>query len=105
MPMFIAMGCRMRPDERLGQQRGAAQARETETISGCGEFEQEMVARIPACAEAELEALVAKLPQSEDLTPGPGEEEIFVLKSGPGSGEGEYCDLRPEADLQLASVR
>ncbi len=64
-----------------------------------------MVSWIPTGGQTEIESLGDKFSQAKDFPPGPGEEVIFVLESGPGGDKRDYFDARPKAKLQILGVR
>ena len=65
-----------------------------------------MVAGIPPRGEANVECIRGQLPaQADNFAPRPLPETVFVFERGPGRDERDDANSRPQAALQIESIR
>ena len=99
------MRLRLGPRQGPGQKNPAAHARKADAVPDAGEFQEQMVARIPSRGEAGREMFRRKLPaQADYFKPRPVPEAVFILERRPRRDERHHPHLRPETALQIESV-
>ena len=83
----------------------AFQARKSEPFARAGQFQRQVVARIPAGRDAEVKILFPQLAaQLEQFRPRPAPDLILGAEGGPRRGEGNDGQVRPQTGSQLHRV-
>src|SRR5262245_49864871 len=102
--MFVPMRSRIRSTQWTSQKHLTAHARETESLLGANQVQQQMIARIPTRGEADIKS-AAKFSQLQKLAPWPGPKPILVLECRPRCDEGNHFDIEGESRLQIVRKR